>query len=123
VQSTTNPLQIPQRDRLGSAALKEMVDYWENMFAMTPKIPTKGMGAAVSKDLARDDVLQRIKAPTLVMTADRSNMQINRDGAAESDADSQFAARRSAERCLPHRRRECRCVRHQCPHLHQGGDT
>ena len=75
VQSTTNPLQIPQRDRLGSAASKEMVDYWENMFAMTPEIPTKGMGTAVSKDLARDGVLQRIKAPTLVMTADRSNMQ------------------------------------------------
>ena len=75
VQSTTNPLQIPQRDRLGSGASKEMVDYWENMFAMTPEIPTKGMGTAVSKDLARDGVLQRIKAPTLVMTADRSNMQ------------------------------------------------
>jgi hypothetical protein len=45
------------------------------MFAMTPEIPTKGMGTAVSKDLARDGVLQRIKAPTLVMTADRSNMQ------------------------------------------------
>ena len=74
-QSTTNPLQIPQRDRLGPGASKEMVDYWENMFAMTPEIPTKGMGTAVSKDLARDGVLQRIKAPTLVMTADRSNMQ------------------------------------------------
>jgi pimeloyl-ACP methyl ester carboxylesterase len=75
-QSTTNPLQIPQRDRLGSAASKEMVDYWENMFAMAPEIPTKGLLAAVAKsDPARDGVLQRIKAPTLLMTADRGQLQ------------------------------------------------
>jgi pimeloyl-ACP methyl ester carboxylesterase len=44
------------------------------MFKTAPEIPTKGLRAAVS-DLARDGVLQRIKAPTLVMTADRSKMQ------------------------------------------------
>src|ERR1700680_3480328 len=75
VLSFSNPSQIPQVDRLGSAASKEMVDYWDNMFKTSPEIPTKGLRTAVSKDLARDGVLQRIKAPTLVMTADRSKMQ------------------------------------------------
>jgi 3-oxoadipate enol-lactonase len=71
-----NPSNIPQLDRLGSAASKEMVDYWENMFATAPKIAKKGVDTALSKfDLARDGVLQRIKAPTLVMTADRSTLQ------------------------------------------------
>jgi 3-oxoadipate enol-lactonase len=71
-----NPSNVPQLDRLGSAAPKEMVDYWENMFATAPKIAKKGVDTALSKfDLARDGVLQRIKAPTLVMTADRSTLQ------------------------------------------------
>jgi pimeloyl-ACP methyl ester carboxylesterase len=66
----------PQRARLGSAASKEMVDYWENMFATAPAIPTKGLLTAVSKtDPERDGVLQRIKAPTLLMTADRGQLQ------------------------------------------------
>ena len=66
----------PQLARIGSAASKEMADYWENMFATTPEIPTKGLLTAVSKsNLARDGVLQRIKAPTLLMTADRGQSQ------------------------------------------------
>jgi 3-oxoadipate enol-lactonase len=66
----------PQLARLGSAASKEMVDYWENMFATAPEIPAKGLVAAVSKfDPARDGVFQRIKAPTLLMTADRGQSQ------------------------------------------------
>src|SRR5260370_680604 len=48
----------PQLARLGSAASKEMVDYWENMFATAPEIPTKRLLTAVSKsDTARDGVL------------------------------------------------------------------
>jgi 3-oxoadipate enol-lactonase len=71
-----NPSNVPQLDRLGSAASKGMVDYWENMFATAPEITKKGIDTALSKfDLARDGVLQRIKAPTLVMTADRGNLQ------------------------------------------------
>ena len=70
------PSFAPQRARLGSAASKEMVDYWENMFATAPEIPTKGFLAAASKsDLAREGVVQRIKAPTLIMTADRGQSQ------------------------------------------------
>ena len=85
VLSFANPAQIPQHDRLGSAASKEMVDYWENMFKTAPEIPTKGLLTAVSKlDLGRDGVLRRIKAPTLVMTADRSKMQSVEQGSAGS---------------------------------------
>jgi len=65
-----------QQARLGSAASKEMADYWENMFATAPEVSTKGLLAAVSKsDLAKNGVLQRIKAPTLLMTADRGQSQ------------------------------------------------
>jgi pimeloyl-ACP methyl ester carboxylesterase len=71
-----NPSNVPQLDRLGSAASKEMVAYWENMFATAPEITKQGINTALAKfDLARDGVLQRIKAPTLVMTSDRSQLQ------------------------------------------------
>jgi pimeloyl-ACP methyl ester carboxylesterase len=66
----------PQSARLGSAAPKEMVDYWENMFATAPEVSTKGLLTAVAKSgPARDGVLARIKAPTLLMTADRGQSQ------------------------------------------------
>jgi pimeloyl-ACP methyl ester carboxylesterase len=74
VLSFADPAQIPQADRLGSTASKEMVDYWANMFKTAPQAPTKGLRNAVT-DLAKDGVLQRIKAPTLVLTADRSKLQ------------------------------------------------
>jgi len=76
VIKVTNPSPIPQRDRLGSAASKEMVEYWNNMFGTAPEEGTKGLRTALSKfDLARDGVLQRITAPTLVITSDRSALQ------------------------------------------------
>ena len=72
----TNPSTSPQRDRLGSAASKEMVEYWNTMFATAPDEGAQGLRTALSKfDLARDGVLQRIKAPTLVITADKSALQ------------------------------------------------
>ena len=71
-----SPSNVPQRDRLGSAASKEMVAYWEHMFATAPETSTKGLLSAVSKsDPAKDGVLARIKAPTLLMTADRGQSQ------------------------------------------------
>jgi pimeloyl-ACP methyl ester carboxylesterase len=71
-----HPSKIPQRDRLGSAAPKEMVAYWNATFANAPQEGVDGLHTALSKfDLARDGVLQRIAAPTLVMTADRSALQ------------------------------------------------
>ena len=76
VIAMANPSPIPQRDRLGSHAPKEMVDYWNTMFASAPEQGKKGLDTALSKfDLARDGVLQRIKAPALVITADRSALQ------------------------------------------------
>ena len=61
---------------MGSAASKEMIEYWNNMFATAPEEGTKGLRKALSKfDLARDGILQRITAPTLVITADRSALQ------------------------------------------------
>jgi pimeloyl-ACP methyl ester carboxylesterase len=53
-----------------------MVDYWENMFATAPEIPSKGLVTAVYRsDPTKDGLLQRIKAPTLLMTADRGQSQ------------------------------------------------
>jgi pimeloyl-ACP methyl ester carboxylesterase len=76
VRAASNPSNIPQRDRLGSGASKEMVEYWNNMFATAPEEGVKGLGTALSKfDLARDGVLQRITAPTLVITSDQSALQ------------------------------------------------
>jgi 3-oxoadipate enol-lactonase len=76
VISISNPSSIPQRDRLGSAASKEMIEYWNNLFTTAPEEGTKGLRKALSKfDLARDGVLQRITAPTMVITADRSALQ------------------------------------------------
>jgi hypothetical protein len=75
-RNISEPSFAPQSARLGSAASKEMVDYWANMFATAPEIPAKGLLTAVSKsDPARDGLLQRIKAPTLLMTADRGQSQ------------------------------------------------
>ena len=72
----SNPSPIPQRDRLGSHVPKEMVEYWNTMFASPPEEGTKGLRTALSQfDLVRDGVLQRIKAPALVMTADKSALQ------------------------------------------------
>jgi pimeloyl-ACP methyl ester carboxylesterase len=72
----SNPSKIPQRDRLGSNASKEMVEYWNTMFATAPNEGTDGLRKVLSKfDLEKDGVLQRIKAPTLVITADKSALQ------------------------------------------------
>jgi 3-oxoadipate enol-lactonase len=76
VISVSNPSPIPQRDRLGTGVSKEMIDYWNVMFANAPEVGAAGLRTALSKfDLARDGVLQRIAAPTLVITADRSALQ------------------------------------------------
>jgi len=72
----TNPSPIPQHDRLGTAASKEMIEYWNNMFATAPEEGKNGLQTALSKfDLERDGVLQRIKAPSMIITADKSALQ------------------------------------------------
>jgi pimeloyl-ACP methyl ester carboxylesterase len=71
----TNPSPIPQRDRLGSHASKEMIAYWNMLFSHPDREAVKGLSHAMSNfDLAKEGVLQRITAPTLVITADRTKM-------------------------------------------------
>jgi pimeloyl-ACP methyl ester carboxylesterase len=70
-----DPSPIPQRDRLGSNASKEMIAYWNTLFSRGDREGVNGLNKALSNfDLAKEGVLQRITAPTLVITADRSKM-------------------------------------------------
>ena len=70
-----NPSPIPQRDRLGSRASKELVDYWNQIFSTANHEGVAGLNKAMSNfDLAKEGVLQRITAPTLVITGDQSKM-------------------------------------------------
>jgi pimeloyl-ACP methyl ester carboxylesterase len=76
VISITNPSPVPQKDRLGSSASAEMIDYWNAMEKAAPQAGTRGLNAALSNfDLERDGVLQRIAAPSLIITADKSALQ------------------------------------------------
>jgi len=71
----SDPSPIPQRDRLGSNASPEMIAYWNTLFNKGDREGVKGLNKALSNfDLAKEGVLQRITAPTLVITADRSKM-------------------------------------------------
>ena len=70
-----DPSPIPQRDRLGSSVSNEMIAYWNTLFSKPDREGVKGLGQSLSNfDLAKEGVLQRITAPTLVITADRSKM-------------------------------------------------
>ena len=76
VISITNPSPVPQKDRLGSSASAEMIEYWNAMEKAAPQAGTQGLNAALASfDLERDGVLQRIAAPSLIITADRSALQ------------------------------------------------
>ena len=53
-----------------------MIEYWNAMEKAAPQAGTQGLNAALSSfDLERDGVLQRIAAPSLIITADRSALQ------------------------------------------------
>jgi len=70
-----NPSPIPQRDRLGCGAPKELVDYWNQLFSTANHDGVAGLNKAMSNfDLAKEGVLQRIMAPALVITGDQSKM-------------------------------------------------
>lgn len=70
-----DPSPIPQRDRLGSSVSNEMIAYWNTLFNRPDREGVKGLSQSLSNfDLAKEGVLQRITAPTLVITADRSKM-------------------------------------------------
>jgi 3-oxoadipate enol-lactonase len=70
-----DPSPVPQRDRLGSNASKEMIAYWNTLFGGQDRDGAKGLNKAMANfDLAKEGVLRRIAAPTLVITGDRSKM-------------------------------------------------
>jgi len=53
-----------------------MIEYWTAMEKAAPQAGTQGLNTALSNfDLEREGVLQRIAAPSLVITADRSALQ------------------------------------------------
>jgi|HubBroStandDraft_2_1064218.scaffolds.fasta_scaffold04104_2 pimeloyl-ACP methyl ester carboxylesterase len=68
------PSESSQRRRLGSAASKEMVEYWNSLMSSTRPETKTGM-AKVEAALNMESVLPRIAAPTLVITSDRSSLQ------------------------------------------------
>ena len=109
-----DPSPIPQRDRLGSNAPREMVEYWNTLFGHGEREGVKGLSQALSNfDLANEGVLQRIKAPTLVITADRSKMnsvekarayqvQIPNSRLVVIRSDAYHIAAANAEECVTH---------------------
>jgi 3-oxoadipate enol-lactonase len=68
------PSGYSQRRRLGSAASKEMVDYWNALMSSTAPATKSGM-AKVEAVLNMEAVLPRIAAPTLVISSDHSALQ------------------------------------------------
>jgi 3-oxoadipate enol-lactonase len=62
-----------QRDRLGSAAPQEEIDYWNNMMGSMSEEAKNGIKKVTST--LNDSMLPRIKVPTLVITTDRSALQ------------------------------------------------
>src|SRR5262245_43458632 len=62
-----DPSPIPQRDRLGSNVSKDLIAYWNTLFSRGDREGVKGLNKAMATfDLAKEGVLQRITAPTLV---------------------------------------------------------
>lgn len=63
-----------QQVRLGSAATKEEMAYFDKLRDETPPETRKGVGAMMSS-FNLESLLPRISAPTLVITSDRSKLQ------------------------------------------------
>jgi 3-oxoadipate enol-lactonase len=64
----------PQQLRLGSSATAAEMEYFDNLKAATSHETRVGVAKVLAK-INLDDVLPRIKAPTLVITSDRSALQ------------------------------------------------
>jgi len=62
-----------QRDRLGSAAPQQEIEYWNNMMGSMSQETKDGIKKVTSA--LNDSMLPRITAPTLVITTDRSAIQ------------------------------------------------
>ena len=124
VIQVSNPSPIPQHDRLGTGVSKEMVEYWNTMFANAPEVGAAGLRTALSKfDLARDGVLQRITSPEPDHDSRSQRAPVRGEGQGVSAGDSEVAPRGPAQRRLPHRRRQRGRMRRQRPRLHQGDEA
>lgn len=109
-----DPSPVPQRDRLGSNVSAEMVAYWNMLFSRPEREGVKGLSQSLSNfDLAKEGVLQRIVAATLVITADRSKMhsvekarayqvQIPNSRLVVIRSDAYHIAAANAEECVTH---------------------
>jgi pimeloyl-ACP methyl ester carboxylesterase len=109
-----DPSPIPQRDRLGSNASKEMIAYWNSLFREGDREGVKGLNKSLSNyDFAKEGVLQRITSPTLVITGDRSKMhsvekaraqqaQIPNSRLVVIRSDAYHIAAANARECLAH---------------------
>jgi 3-oxoadipate enol-lactonase len=109
-----DPSPIPQRDRLGSNASKEMVAYWNTLFREGDREGVKGLNKSLSNyDFAKEGVLQRITSPTLVITGDRSKMHSVEKARAQQTqipnsrlvvirSDAYHIAAANAQECLTH---------------------
>jgi pimeloyl-ACP methyl ester carboxylesterase len=109
-----DPSPIPQRDRLGSNASKEMIAYWNTLFREGDREGVKGLNKSLSNyDFAKEGVLQRITAPTLVITGDRSKMHSVEKARAQQTqipnsrlvvirSDAYHIAAANAQECLTH---------------------
>ena len=68
------PSPIPQRDRLGSKASKEMVEYWNMLFSDRIERVSKGSANRSRSSISQGGRAAALTAPTLVITADRTKM-------------------------------------------------
>ena len=130
VGGPASPLAIadprPFRSGIGSVrdVSKEMIAYWNTLFSKGDREGVKGLSESLSNfDLAKEGVLQRIKAPTLVITADRSKMNSVEKARALPGADSEFEARHHPQRRVPHRRCQCGRMRHPHHRVPEGAEV
>jgi pimeloyl-ACP methyl ester carboxylesterase len=63
-----------QQVRLGSAATKEEIGYFDKLREATPAETRRGIGGIIST-INLDSLLPKIAAPTLIITSDRSALQ------------------------------------------------
>jgi hypothetical protein len=61
--------------RKAPSSYPTMIAYWNTLFSRPGREGVKGLSTSLSNfDLAKEGVLQRSTAPTLVITADRSKV-------------------------------------------------
>jgi len=75
-----------------------MIEYWNTLFSRPDREGVRGLSRSLSNfDLAKEGVLQRIAAPTLVITGDRSKMH-----SVVIRSDAYHIAAAHADECVTH---------------------